>query len=811
MRLVRHALFFLIVAGLRAQDPRTVTEPVFPLVCSQLAAQLAAGAQGLPAASESLPDTSRVQGALSACPAGQAVELMAGVSGNAYLIAPINLPKGVTLLVDAGVTVFASRNPRDYDANPSQACGTLATTDVGCLPLITANKADGAGIMGYGIIDGRGELPMLINGSASSMSWWDLARSAVSPLTQNNPRMLQVSNTNGFTLYKITLMNSPNFHVSLGNDSNFTAWGVKIITPYDARNTDGIDPGYSSNVTITNCYISEGDDDVAVGGNSSPGASNISVVNNHFGDGHGASIGSYTLAGVSNVLFDHITFAGDSANSNATGIRIKSDVSRGGLVQNIVYSNLCMQNVRSAIDLDPFYTAGASGNLVPQYENILLRNVHATTEGTVHIAGHDASVPTTITLDNVQIDGMKSSDLTESYVNNTLGPDPVSFASLIKGTGVTVTNNVTTTSPPYSCPLADFSPIAGEVVPGPAQVPAGQPLNVAVQVFPTKAVPYATYLTSLKNNPNATLALPAPTGTVNILDGATVVGTGTLNGSRMLSIPVSGLGNGAHLLTAAYSGDSRYAAIGFGNYALVAGTAPVVNAASFASNGIAQGSLMSIFGAGLGPRQGVQAESFPLPAMLGGSSVQVTVGGQEYDAWVVFASDGQVNAILPSNVPAGSAQLTVTYNGVVSSPMYFPVVETRFGVFFQQTGGYSMAIAQNFVAPSGYPLNSAATPAMPGQIVLVWGTGLGPVSGGDNVAPAAVDRTDVPVSISVGGVPAQRIYAGRQSQAAGVDNVYFIVPAGVAYGCQVPVVIAAGGVAANTTMIAVTADGSACR
>ena len=79
--------------------------------------------------------------------------------------------------------------------------------------------------MGYGVIDGRGELPMLINGSASGMSWWDLARSAVSPLTQNNPRMLQVSNTDGFTLYKITLMNSPNFHVSLGNRQQFYGVG----------------------------------------------------------------------------------------------------------------------------------------------------------------------------------------------------------------------------------------------------------------------------------------------------------------------------------------------------------------------------------------------------------------------------------------------------------------------------------------------------------------------------------------------------------------------------------------------------------
>jgi len=44
-----------------------------------------------------------------------------------------------------------------------------------------------------------------------------------------------------------------------------------------------------------------------------------------------------------------------------------------------------------------------------------------------------------------------------------------------------------------------------------------------------------------------------------------------------------------------------------------------------------------------------------------------------------------------------------------------------------------------------------------------------------------------------------------------VDNVYFTVPNGVPYGCQVPVAITAGGVAANVANIALTADGSPCQ
>jgi len=547
---------------------------VLPPVCTQLTAQLSAGPTGLPAAAETSYDTAAIQSALDTCPAAEAVELQAGTAGAAFLMGPIRIPAGVTLIVDAGVTVFASRNPRDYDANAAKTCGTITASGGGCVALITANHSDGGGLMGYGTIDGRGQLPMLIGGQPASASWWDLADQAnTAGLNQNCPRMLQVSNTANFTLYKITLKNSPNFHVSLGTDTNFTAWGVKIVTPYDARNTDGIDPGYSSNVTIANSYISDGDDNVAVGGNNNPGAHNISVVNNHFGDGHGASIGSYTLAGVSNVLFDGISFAGDPANSNQNGLRIKSDVARGGLVQHITYSNICMQNVRHAIVIDPFYTSGATGSLIPHYDDLTIRNVHATTEGTVKIEGHDTSVPTTITLDNVQIDGIKASDVTALYSTVSVGPGAANFASMLQGTGVTV-SGLPAVSVPYPCVAAQFAPIMGEMIPGPAAIRPGRAFAVQVQVVTTKAVPYQTWLARLKTDPNATLALPAPTGTVTVYDGAAAIGTAQLDGGPVLTIPLSGLAAGIHMLTAAYSGDSTYPGFTFGNYQVQAAEPP---------------------------------------------------------------------------------------------------------------------------------------------------------------------------------------------------------------------------------------------
>ena len=53
-------------------DPRTVTEPTYPPVCTVLTA-----AQILSSPVEISPDTARVQAALNACPVGQAVEFSA--------------------------------------------------------------------------------------------------------------------------------------------------------------------------------------------------------------------------------------------------------------------------------------------------------------------------------------------------------------------------------------------------------------------------------------------------------------------------------------------------------------------------------------------------------------------------------------------------------------------------------------------------------------------------------------------------------------------------------------------------------------
>src|SRR6185437_1315809 len=485
----------LVIAGVaEAQDQRNVLEPVIPPVCTTLTAELASGTTPGTISNETQLDSTRIQTAMNACPAGQAVELATGTdnggaTNDAFLTGPLTIPKGVTLLVDAGVTLYASRNPRDYDSSSAHTCGTVDNNGNGCNPIINVSKTVGAGIMGYGTIDGRGYMRLLLNGQPGPESWWDLAHDAdVNGGSQNNPRLINGSNPDRLTLYKIRLMNSPMFHVALDVPTNFTAWGVKIVTPYDARNSDGIDPGYGTIVTITQSHISDGDDQVAIGGNKLPGASYYSVTNDWFGNGHGLSIGSYTLGGVRHLLAQNLTWSGLATDSNATAVHIKSDVSRGGVVQDLTYQNICSKDLRYAIWLDPFYSGlTKTGTLLPWYKDITIQNLHqvtpsttATTTGQVLIQGFNSTVPTEVTLDNVVVDGIVAKDFVSKFKQTTptnsiitVGPDPVNFVQFLTGPGVTLNDNISNSNPPYDCPANVFAPIAGEIVPGPAQIDPG--------------------------------------------------------------------------------------------------------------------------------------------------------------------------------------------------------------------------------------------------------------------------------------------------------------------------------------------------
>jgi len=426
----RSALILAALAAAQAQDTRHVAEPSFPAACTELSAALSAidGNKTLAEVDETRLDTARIQKALDACPKGQAVVLKAEGGHNAFLTGPLELRPGVTLRVDAGAILFGSRDPKVYEIRPG-SCGLVDDRGRGCRPMISGDGAADSGVMGPGTIDGRGWAKLL----ARDVSWWDLAEQARKGGAQNVPRILVLNRCNNFTLYRLTLRNSPNFHVYYGNGDGFTAWGVVIDTPgKGARNTDGIDPGSSTNITITHCYIHTGDDQVAIKAGGHVG--HMTIAHNHFYTGHGMSIGSETYGGAEAILVEDLSI--DGADN---GIRIKSNATRGGLVHNIVYRDVCIRDTRNPIYMDSDYEhAGkTSGSRLPQFTDIQLHDVRVQDGGKITLQGFDEQHRLGMQFDNVILDPSPQLKIAAEHAELTLGPGPANF--LPEGPDVRVT------------------------------------------------------------------------------------------------------------------------------------------------------------------------------------------------------------------------------------------------------------------------------------------------------------------------------------------------------------------------------------
>ena len=328
-----------------AQDARPRTEPVFPRVCATLVASLRSDADGPVAGSsaadedrESNRQTATIARALRHCAraAGahpRAVRLMLGSNPgrNAFLINPITLPANVGLIVDGGVTVFASRNPHNYqvplrEQNPTPGdvrCGTVGhgwPVYGGCRALVTLSA--GSGVYGYGILDGQGQRPMIGNDAPGITAWWDLLqqkKGCGAGCEQASPPMIFAGPFAGasndpitdVTLYKITLRNPPFHTVSLGG-TGITVWGVKVQAPWNVPNSDGFDL-HGRNILVHDVTVANGDQDIVL---TTPGTAITRNVTVHratlYSKGGVALLGDG--AGFTDIAVDDVAMTGDVAS-----------------------------------------------------------------------------------------------------------------------------------------------------------------------------------------------------------------------------------------------------------------------------------------------------------------------------------------------------------------------------------------------------------------------------------------------------------------------------------------------------------------
>ncbi len=185
--------------------------------------------------------------------------------------------------------------------------------------------------------------------------------------------------------------------------------------------------------------VSTGDDQIAIKGGH--WVEDLVIAHMHFGTGHGMSIGSETYGeytspggmyhrGVQKVLIKDLTIDADSRavgheahSADFNGIRIKSDTSRGGLVDKITYDGICMRDMVNAILVSTAYNPLFAGDYIPDFRELTFRNVRHVTcmalnQPVVTLEGFNATEPAgPITLDNVQIDNFSQQAVTAQFSN----------------------------------------------------------------------------------------------------------------------------------------------------------------------------------------------------------------------------------------------------------------------------------------------------------------------------------------------------------------------------------------------------------
>ena len=270
-----------------------------------------------------------------------------------YLTGSLVLHSHTTVHLEAGAVLCASTDHDLYpvvgeDMIPGYVRGTRRA-------ILFSYGCENLTVCGEGTIEG--------NGSA----WWNSGES-----DEMRPRTIQFIGCRNIRIRDIRIQNSPCWTVHPIRSENITVDGITICNPENSANTDGINPESCKNVRISNCCIDVGDDCITIKSGlerdlyqKAAPCENIVVTNCTFVHGHGGVvIGSEMSGGVRN-----ITITNCICQETNIGIRIKTRRRRGGIVEDILVSNVIFDNVISGITANEYYCCGANRNDTELFTN----------------------------------------------------------------------------------------------------------------------------------------------------------------------------------------------------------------------------------------------------------------------------------------------------------------------------------------------------------------------------------------------------------------------------------------------------------
>jgi polygalacturonase len=348
----------------------------------------------------SRPATAAIRAAIQAAKAagGGTVYIPAG----RYVSGPIELVSNLVLHIDAGATLQFPAARLPFTAGRQQGIECLTP-----VPLIGGRNLENVTITGRGTLTSdnaewmklmprqKGSSADLSSdpGSANGPNWEHLLQvlEVKTPASKEDyekaapelrPSFVRFMDSKNVLIEGVHFVGSPMWTIHLLYSDNVTVRGV-VIETYPGVHTDGIGIDSSRNIRISDCSIDTGDDGIVIkSGKDADGlrvnrpSENIAITNCTVHHAHGAvTIGSETSGGIRNVVASNIVCDGTEM-----GVRIKSRIPRGGVVEDLRFDGWTMRNVGQAINVTNFYMMegeAANGptpasNRVPVFRNIAI-------------------------------------------------------------------------------------------------------------------------------------------------------------------------------------------------------------------------------------------------------------------------------------------------------------------------------------------------------------------------------------------------------------------------------------------------------
>lgn len=312
--------------------------------------------------------TVAIQNTIDACAeaGGGKVSFYPGI----YLSGSLFVKSNVNLEIPKGTTIIGSQNLSDYKRIDTRVAGVEMKWPSA---LINVVNAENAAITGHGTINGRGKVFW--------EKYWNMRKTYdpkglrwIVDYDCERVQGILVQNSKNISVNDIVLYQPGFWSLHILYSSYVTVDGVIISDNIEGRgpSTDGIDIDSSSKILIQNCNVNCNDDNFCLKAGRDADGLRVNrpteyVVIRNCVAGHGDGLftcGSETSGGIRNIVAYNLT-----GLRTKYGLRFKSTIQRGGVIENIYLSNIKMIGVRDPFIVDLNWHPAYSTSLLPKEYN----------------------------------------------------------------------------------------------------------------------------------------------------------------------------------------------------------------------------------------------------------------------------------------------------------------------------------------------------------------------------------------------------------------------------------------------------------